>query len=174
MKTIVLVVFAFFIIACALFVSCKKEEVTPIPVISYSVWGKLDTLKTTLPSARLVKAMFTLSYSNISGNESDAVFNGGFNLLNYSGINNRDTLVFYATNINAVDTIFSIANDSIRSTKITNNYIFYNGDSARFSSNNYPLKNNFSATVKLGKGYFRLGRFPKYVFVKLDSVVKQP
>jgi hypothetical protein len=153
--------------------SCKKEEALPIPVITYKVWGKIDTTKTTLLTARFVKAQFTLSYSNINGVESDAVLNGGFNLLNYTGINNRDTLDFYATNTIGIDTVFSIPNDSLRATKISNNYVFNNGDSARFSCSNYALRNNVSSNVKLGKGFFKLGRFPKYVYIKLDSVVKQ-
>jgi hypothetical protein len=172
MKKLVLISVTIFVAICISFISCKKEEAAPIPVITYKVWGKLDTTKTTMPAARVSKALFTLSYSNTDGNESDAVLNGGFNLLYYTGINNKDTLEFYTTNAIGVDTVFSIENDSIRTTKTSNNYVFNNGDSARFSTNNYPLRSNISANVKLGKGYFRLVRAPKYVFVKLDSVVK--
>ncbi len=172
MKRLVLTSITIFIVLCIYFISCKKEEAKPIPVVTHKVWGKLDTAKTTMPAVRISKALFTLSYSNIDGYESDAVLNGAFNLLNYNGINNRDTLEFYTTNSIGIDTIFSIANDSIRTTKTTNIYVFNNSDSAKFSANTFPLRNNISANVKLGKAFFRLGRAPKYVFVKLDSVVK--
>ncbi len=173
MKRLVLISVTIFVTLSTFFIACKKEEPTPIPVVTYKVWGKLDTAKTTMPAARVSKALFTLSYSNINGYESDAVLNGAFNILNYNGINNRDTLEFYTTNSIGIDTIISIANDSIRTTKTTNIYVFNNGDSAKFSANTFPLRNNISVNVKLGKAFFRLGRAPKYVFIKLDSVVKQ-
>jgi hypothetical protein len=173
MKQRLLISFIISLYSIWFFSSCKKVEETVIPVISYKIWGKIDTSKTNIPLIKLTNAVFTLSYSQIeAGIESNAVLNGQMNLLNYSGINNRDTLSLYTNNTVGIDTALVIANDSIRTIKTSNNYTFSNKDSARFSCNNLDFPANISANLKLGKGYFKIGRAPKYVVIKLDSVVK--
>jgi hypothetical protein len=163
----------YFLFAIIILIACKKEEDKTVDIIGYKIYGKLDTTKTTITTTRLLNAKFTLAFSNITEQEnSDAVLNGTLQLKNYSGIVNKDTLAFFIKKTIGLDTIFVLPNDSARAIKITNNYMFSNYDSAKFSCNNYPILSNFNKGLIDGKGYFRLGRYPKYAFVNIDSVVK--
>jgi hypothetical protein len=55
----------------------------------------------------------------------------------------------------------------------TNNYYVYNNSSsASFNVTNMPFTNEITEVIKNGKGYFRLGRAPKFVYILLDNVTK--
>ncbi len=51
-------------------------------------------------------------------------------------------------------------------------YVYNNSSSANFTVTNMPFTNEITEVLKNGKGYFRLGRAPKYVYILLDNVTK--
>ena len=165
----------FLFISTIILYACTKNEVAVItPVKSFQIKGRLDAAQTTLPNAFINKALFTLSYSNINDSiQSNSVLNGSLIINRYSGINNRDTLLLLVPKLIGIDTAVFIPNDSLKRTTIrANNFSFYNGDTAKFTCTNFAVQNTVSKNIQAGKGIFRVGRHPQYVFVKMDSVIK--
>jgi hypothetical protein len=55
----------------------------------------------------------------------------------------------------------------------TNNYFVYNNStSASFTVANMPFTNEITSVLKDGKGYIKMGRAPKFVYILLDNVTK--
>jgi hypothetical protein len=55
---------------------------------------------------------------------------------------------------------------------VTNFYTFTNTPNASFSFTNFPFTNDITSLLKNGGGIFRIGKFPKYVYINLDTVTK--
>jgi hypothetical protein len=157
-----------------LLTSCDKNKVDLAPTETYRLIGKIDPSRTTIATATLTKAEFTIVYN--SGNsfgEAQSVFSGNLTLAGYTGITGRDTLAFFSTQASGpAISYITAANASIGTTNTNNVYNYFNGAAATFNATNYPFTNEITATLKEGKGYFRIGQFPKYVFVLLDNVTK--
>lgn len=174
-KIIVMKIIPICIIVIALLEGCTKADQKIVPIETYTLTGRIDASNTTLTTASIKKVLFTFAYSRINDSiETNAVLNGSLSILGYTGITNRDTLLLLTPKSIGVDTALLIANDSARrSTVRANNFSFYNGDTAQFMCTNLFIKSELNASVKSGKAFFRVGRFPKYVFVKMDSVSKR-
>ena len=57
-------------------------------------------------------------------------------------------------------------------TYVTNFYTFTNTPNASFTLINFPFTNEITSFLKEGTGVFRIGKFPRYVFINLDNVTK--
>jgi hypothetical protein len=154
--------------------SCEKSKPALAPTETYKLIGKIDVSRTTIATATLTKAEFTIAYN--SGNsfgEAQSVFNGNLTLAGYTGITGRDTLAFFSAQASGpAISYITAANTAIGTTNTNNVYNYFNGPAATFNATNYPFTNDITATLKEGKGYFRIGQFPKYVYVLLDNVTK--
>ena len=51
-------------------------------------------------------------------------------------------------------------------------YTYNNTSNASFSYNSFPFSNEITSALKEGRGYFRIGKNPNYVFILLDNVTK--
>jgi hypothetical protein len=157
-----------------LLTSCEKNKKDIAPTESYILTGKLDVVRTTIPTAALITAIFRIDYNSPNSfGEAQSLFNGNLTLVGYTGITGRDTLAFFSTQASGpAISYITAANTAIGTTNTNNVYNYFNGSAATFNATNYPFTNEITATLKEGKGYFRIGQFPKYVFILLDNVTK--
>jgi hypothetical protein len=199
------------------FTSCKKSKDALAPVEAYKLIGKLDVARTTVPTAVLTKAEFTVSYNNPNSfDNAQSLLSGtltltGFNIpvdtittkgaildavtgLPVSPADSNVTRSFLANNfdffggtgINDISYISVVTSKTVTyktSTtpgnssglfgNYTNAYYTYNNNpSASFTVTNMPFTNDITSILKEGKGYIRLGKAPKYVYILLDNVTK--
>jgi hypothetical protein len=157
-----------------LLTSCEKKKPGLAPSETYKLIGKIDPSRTTIATATITKAEFTIVYNNgNSFGEAQSVLNGNLTLAGYTGITGRDTLSFFsAQDSGPAISYITAANSAIGTTNTNNLYNYFNGAAAVFNATNYPFSNEITSTLKEGKGYFRIGQFPKYVYVLLDNVTK--
>lgn len=162
------------LVATLLLSSCEKSKPALAPVETYKLIGRIDATRTTIPSAGLTKAEFTISYNSANSfGDAQSVLNGNLTLSGYTGITGKDTLAFFATQASGpAISYITAANTAIGTTNTNLQYNYFNGAAAVFNVTNYAFTNSITATLKEGKGYFRIGQFPKYVFVALDNVIK--
>lgn len=160
--------------ASMFFASCKKDNKNIAAAENYRVVGRIDPARTTVTTAALTKAEFTVSYnSQNSFGDAQSIVNGNLSLTGYTGITGRDTLSFFATQASGpAISYLTVATTAVNTTNSTIYYSYFNGASATFSLNNFPFTNDVTAALKEGRGYFRLGQSPKYVFILLDNVTK--
>jgi len=155
------------------FASCKKDETLPASE-TYKLVGRIDPIRTTVTTAALTKAEFTVSYNSANSfGGAQSIVNGSLALTGYTGITGRDTLRFFATQANGPAVSYlTVPASAVNTTNSTIYYSYFNGSSATFSLINFPFTNEVTAALKEGKGFFRLGQAPKYVFILLDNVTK--
>jgi hypothetical protein len=160
----------------ASFFACKKSNTDLAPVENYLLLGKIDASRTTIPGVVLNQATFTVSFNNPNSfGDAQSIFDGSLKLFGYTGITGRDTCAFFATQTSgpAISYITAAsASTGINSASNNNFYNYFNGPSLVFNATKYPFTNDITNSIKQGKGYFRIGQFPKYVFVVLDDVTK--
>ena len=156
-----------------IFASCEKSK-DSLTAENYKLVGRLDASRTTIVTAALTKAEFTVSYNSANSfGDPQSVLNGNLALTGYTGITGRDTLSFFATQASGpAISYITVATSAVNTTTSTNYYSYFNGPLATFSINNFPFTNDVTAALKEGRGYFRLGQSPKYVFILLDNVTK--
>jgi hypothetical protein len=198
-----------------LFTSCEKKKADLAPTESYKLIGRIDPARTTILSANVVSAEFTISYNSANSfGEAQSVLNGNFKLTGYTGISvattstvrtpiagsspldttvartyTADTLAFFATQSSGPAISYLTAPTLIVSTYRTSmppyptssvaftnylavNYVYNNSANASFTFNNFPFTNEITSALKDGRGYFRMGKSPNYVFILLDNVTK--
>ena len=195
-----------------LIASCKKDKTVTAAIETYKLTGKIDAARTTIPTAALIKAEFTVSFNNVNSfGDAESLINGRLELTGYTGIvpvqgresqaffvlangmpdtvvsrtYTADTVVFFArkadgTNVSylvapAVRTIsYKPTPPPVLTTAVvfTNFYTFTNTPNASFSLNNFPFTNEITSFLKEGTGFFRIGKFPRYVFINMDTVTK--
>jgi hypothetical protein len=170
LSTATLAIFA----SSVIFTSCKKKEEALLPAESYKLVGKIDVSRTTIATATLTSAVFTITYN--SGNSfggAQSVMNGSLKLAGYTGITGRDTLAFFASQgAGPAISYITAANTAIGTTNTNLLYNYFNGAAAVFNITNYPFTNDITSSLKEGRGFFRIGQFPKYVYVLLDEVTR--
>jgi hypothetical protein len=100
-----------------------------------------------------------------------------------------DTLSFFATQVSGpAISYLTVPTSIVSSYKVTAlpyptssvvftnynslNYLYNNTSNASFTFKNFPFTNDITSALREGRGYFRLGKFPKYVYILLDEVVK--
>ena len=165
------------ILAIGAFSSCKKSKTALAPE-SYQLTGRIDASRTTIATAALTTAKFTISYNTPNSfGDAQSVLNGNFALTGYTGITAAggvaDTLSFFASQGTGVAISYlTVTTATFSSTTTTNLYSYFNGPAATFTYINFPFTNDITAALKTGNGYFRLGKFPKYVYILMDNVVK--
>lgn len=154
--------------------ACKKEKAALAPVESYKLVGRIDAARTTIATTTLTDATFTISFNNANSfGDAQSILNGSLKLTGYTGITGRDTCAFFATQASGPAISYITAANSAIGTVNTNNFYNYNNAAAAvFNATAYPFTNDITTPLKEGKGYFRIGQFPKYVFVVLDNVTK--
>ena len=205
------------ITAASMFISsCEKDKAATAPVETYKLTGRIDAAKTTIPTASLTKAEFTVSFNNVNSfGDVQSLINGSLEFTGYTGIvpvqggasnaffvtaagrpdtvvsrtYTADTVAFFAkkadgTNVSyliapAVKTISykptpipTLTTAVVFTTYVTNFYTFTNTSNASFSLSNFPFTNDITSFLKEGTGVFRIGKFPRYVFINLDVVTK--
>ncbi len=186
------------ILAIGAFTSCKKSSTTAVTNEMYQITGRIDASRTTIPTAALVSAIFTLSFNSANSfGDAQCVLNGNFKLTGYTGIpvtttntsfpvdptkavNTADTLNFFASQASGpaisyvnLPTTFTGSNPALVFGNYTTNlYTYNNTAAASFTITNFPFITDIITPVKEGKGYFRLGKKPNYVYILLDNVVK--
>jgi hypothetical protein len=162
-------------LSVVMFTACKKSETLPVEE-KYQLIGRIDASRTTIATAALTSAKFTISYNNANSfGNAQSVLAGSLQLTGYTGITGKDTCAFFATQASgpAISYITAAsAATNINSATNNNFFNYFNGPAAVFNATNYPFSNEITASLKEGKGYFRLGQYPKYVFVLLDNVTK--
>lgn len=163
-----------FLFASMVLTSCYKKKADLAPTETYKLIGKIDVSRTTIATATLTKAEFTIVYNNgNSFGDAQSLLNGNLTLAGYTGITGRDTLAFFSRQDGGpAISYLTAANASIGTTNTNNLYNYFNGPAATFNATNYPFTNDITASLKEGKGYFRIGQFPKYVYILLDNVTK--
>ncbi len=200
--------------------SCKKSKDILAPVETYKLIGKLDASRTTVPTAALTKAEFTISYNNANSFENaQSLLSGtltltGFNIpvdtittkgaildavtglpvvpadsnvtrsflannFDFFGANGSNDISFISVVTSRTVTYrTSTAPGSIPTSSglfgnYANAYYTYNNNpSASFTVTNMPFTNEITSILKEGKGYIRLGKSPRYVYILLDQVIK--
>ena len=195
--------------------SCEKKKDDLAPLETYKLVGRIDPVLTTIPTAAVLNAEFTISYNSPNSfGKAQSVLTGNFKLSGYTGINVAttstvrtpiagssppdttiartyiaDTLAFFSTQSSGPVISYLTVPTSIVSTYKTSflpyptssvvftNYstLYYNYNNsanASFTFSNFPFSNEITTALKEGRGYFRMGKFPKYVFVVLDQVTK--
>ncbi len=175
MKKYILSILSLGVLAASMLLSsCKKDNKTIAPAESYKLIGKIDASRTTIATATLTKAEFTIVYNSANSfGEAQSILNGNLTLAGYTGITGRDTLAFFATQASGpAISYITAANTAIGTTNTNLLYNYFNGAAASFNATSYPFSNEITSTLKEGKGYFRIGQFPKYVYVVLDNVTK--
>jgi len=166
------------IIALSAFTSCEKSKAALAPVETYQLKGRIDPARTTIATAAVTSATFTISYNNPNSfGDAQSILNGSFALTGYTGITASggiaDTLSFFATQSSGPAISYLTVNTAtFNSTTTTNLYTYFNGPAATFSFINFPFTNDITQALKTGNGYFRLGKYPKYVYILLDNVTK--
>lgn len=165
------------ILAIGAFTSCKKSKTALTPE-SYQLTGRIDASQTTIATAALTNAKFTITYNTPNSfGDAQSVLNGSLALTGYTGITAAggvaDTLSFFASQgAGTAISYLTVNTATFSSTTTTNLYTYFNGPAATFSYINFPFTNDITSALKEGKGYFRLGKKPKYVYILLDNVVK--
>ncbi len=155
--------------------SCNKDNTTLAPAESYKLIGRIEPTFTSITTASIVNAEFKLTFNSPNSfGEAQSVLNGNLKLSGYTGITGRDTLSFFALKASGPPAISYItaANSAIGTTNTNLLYNYFNGPAATFNITNYPFSNEITSALKEGGGFFRIGQFPKYVFVVLDNVTK--
>lgn len=162
------------IVSSLAFTSCEKDKEPLGAVETYRLIGKIDPVRTTITSAGLTNAEFTVSYNNANSfGDAQSVVNGSLALTGYTGITGRDTLAFFATQASGpAISFFTAGNTAINTTNTTAYYRYFNGSAATFTVTNFPFTNEITKALKEGRGFFRIGQAPKYVFILLDNVTK--
>ena len=186
------------ILAIGAFTSCKKSNKTSVTNETYIITGRIDPTRTTIPTAVLSSASFTLSFNSANSfGDAQSVLSGSFKLTGYTGIavtttntsvpldptkavNTADTLNFYASQASGpaisyvnLPTTFTGSNASlVFGNYITNLYTYNNTAAASFTINNFAFISDIITPVKEGRGYFVIGKKPNYVYILLDNVVK--
>ena len=205
-----------FIISAAFFLSCNKDNAQLSPVESYKLTGKIDVAKTTIPTAILTKAEFTVSFNKANSfGDAQSEINGTLEMTGYTGIvgfqgsasnaffvlpsgapdtvvsrtYTADTVAFFAKKADGTNVSYLIApavktitykptpppvltTAVVFTTYVTSFYTFTNTSNASFSFTNFPFTNEVTSLLKEGGGVFRIGKFPKYVYINLDTVTK--
>lgn len=164
----------------ALLVSCdKKIDNTPGTPETYRLTGRLDAARTTIATAALTSASFTVAYDQTNAfGDAQSIINGSFALTGYTGITASggvaDTLSFFAKQAGGADAAYIVVPTSAFSATagVTNLYTYNNTSNASFTINNFAFTNEVTQALKSGGGYFRLGKGGKYVYILLDGVVK--
>ena len=162
------------------FTSCEKNDAALPAVESYRLVGRIDATRTTLTAPTLTSATFVISYNNANSfGDAQSVLNGSLVLAGYTGYtspgNNRDTCAFFATQPTgpAISYITAVNTAPNTNSASNNNYYnYFNGMAATFNATSYPFSNEITSTLKEGKGFFRIGQCPRYIFVVLDNVTK--
>jgi hypothetical protein len=198
-----------------LFTSCEKKKADLAPTETYKLIGRIDASRTTILSATLANADFTISYNSPNSfGEAQSVLGGNFKLTGYTGISvantstvrtpianstppdttiartyTADTLSFFASQTSGPAISYLTVPTSIVSTYKTSvlpyptssvvftnystiNYVYNNSANASFTFNNFPFTNEITSALKEGRGYFRMGKNPNYVYILLDNVTK--
>lgn len=161
--------------ASSFFVSSCEKDNDPLPAVeTYKLIGRIDPARTTITTAAITKAEFTVSYNNANSfGDAQSLINGNLALTGYTGITGRDTVAFFATQASGpAISYLSVANTAINTTNTTAYYKYFNGSAATFDITNFPFTNEITNALKEGKGFLRLGQSPKYVFILLDNVTK--
>ena len=180
MKNNIIKIAALALVTAVSFTACTKEKDALSPVESYKLVGRIDATRTTLVGPTLSDATFIISYNNANSfGDAQSILNGSLKLAGYTGYttgtNTRDTCAFFATQASgpAISYITAATTAAGINSASNNNYFnYFNGMAATFNATAYPFTNDITASLKEGKGYFRIGQFPKYVFVVLDNVTK--
>lgn len=156
------------------FTSCEKDKEDLAAVESYKLIGRIDAARTTITTAALTKAEFRVSYNNANSfGDAQSIVSGSLALTGYTGITGRDTLAFFATQASGPAISYvTVVNSAINTTNTTAYYKYFNGSAATFDITNFPFTNEVTKAFKEGKGFFRIGQAPKYVFILLDNVTK--
>ena len=156
------------------FAACKKNNTTLPATETYKLVGRIDPTRTTITTAAITNAEFTVSYNSANSfGDAQSILNGTLALTGYTGITGKDTLSFFATQATGpAISYLSVPAAAVNTTTPTIYYSYFNGSAATFSLNNFPFRNEVTAALKDGRGYFRLGQSPKYVFILLDNVTK--
>lgn len=158
--------------------SCSKTKAVGATE-TYTLKGKIDPTRTTISGATVTNAVFTISFNNANSfGDAQSLFSGNLKLAGYSytgSLNSKDTCAFFATQDNGpaisyITAVTTAANTNSGTNNIYFNY--FNGAAANFNALSYPFTNDITASLKEGKGYFRLGSFPKYIYIVLDDVTK--
>lgn len=215
MKNNIIKIAALALVAAVSFTSCEKKKSDLAPTESYKLVGRIDPTRTTIASAALTNAEFTISYNSANSfGDAQSVLKGDFKLTGYTGIvvantstvrtpiansmpldttiartYTADTLAFFATQASGpaisyltvptstVSTYKATALPYPTSSVVFTNYptLYYNYNNsanASFTFNNFPFTNEITTALKEGRGYFRIGKRPNYVFIVLDNVTK--
>ena len=161
-------------VSTVFFSSCEKDKKELPAKETYRLIGRIDPARTTITTAAITKAEFTVSYNTANSfGDAQSIINGNLALTGYTGITGRDTLAFFATQASGPAISFiTVANSAINTTNTTVYYKYFNGSAATFDITNYPFRNEITTAFKEGRGFFRIGQAPKYVFILLDNVTK--
>ncbi len=159
------------------FTACKKEKAALAPIESYKIVGRIDAARTTIPTATLTDATFTISYNNANSfGDAQSVISGSAKLGAYvTGVSGGDSCAFFSTQSNGpVINFINIGSSStnVNSPNNNNYYNYFNGPNMVFNITSFPFTNDITTPLKEGKGYLRIGKNPKYVYVVLDNVTK--
>jgi hypothetical protein len=176
MKKYILSITAVGILASSfLLSSCEKSKPALAPTESYKLIGRIEPTLTSIPTATLIKAEFIITFNSPNSfGEGQSVLNGNLALSGYTGITGRDTVSFFGLKSSGppATSYITAANTAIGTTNTNLLYNYFNGAAATFNVTNYPFTNDITATLKEGGGFFRIGQYPKYVYVLLDNVTK--
>ncbi len=175
MKKYILSITTVALIATSLLLSSCEKSKTEIGIAeSYKLIGRIDPSRTTITTATITNAEFIIAYNSANSfGDAQSVLNGNLRLAGYTGITGRDTLAFFASQASGpAISYITAANSAIGTTNTNMLYNYFNGAAANFNATSFPFSNEITATLKEGKGFFRIGQFPKYVFVLLDNVTK--
>ncbi len=167
LKTAIIIIFVQII-----FSACDNKKEDLKPEVAYKLTGKIDPTRTTIPNTNLVLADFVITY-NVANSFGDAqsIFDGNLSFTGYTGITDKDTISLFATqNSGPIISYLTVPAAKLNTTSKTNVYNYFNGPSATFSVTKFPFTNDITAALKDGKAYFRIGKFPKYVYIMLDEV----
>ncbi len=162
------------LLVATIFLGCKKNDTTLSPVETYKLIGRIDASRTTIATAAITKAELTISYNNSNSfGDAQSLLNGTLSLTGYTGVSGKDTLSFFATQSSGpAISYITVANTATGITTTTNLYNYFNGAAAVFNATNFPFSNDITSLLKDGNGYFRIGQFPKYIFIVFDNVTK--
>jgi hypothetical protein len=153
--------------------SCIKSKDALVSE-TYKIVGRIDATRTTIATATITKAEFTIAFNAANSfGDAQSLLNGNLTLGGYTGITGRDTCAFFATQSSGpAISYITAANTAIGTTNTNNLYNYFNGTAATFNATAYPFTNDITTPLKEGRGYFRIGQFPKYVYILLDNVTK--
>lgn len=139
---------------------------------------KVDTITTKFQildaSTNLPVIVANVPDSNVTrsflANNLDFFGKSGANDISYISIVTSKTVTYKTSTA-----LVSIPNSSGLFGNYANVYYSYNNNpTSTFSVTNMPFTNEITSVLKDGKGFIRLGRAPKFVYINLDQVVKIP